>query len=137
MFEVAFSMAIFVDIVFWSTLATGSIDAFVIILHALNGILMMVELFMNSMVFAPGHVIFVWITLLGYMVEVWVWHAVGKVWAYPFLDFSNKLAAAYYPALFVAATATFYIGLLLTKLRDCKKQAKVYPNIHQEEPFIF
>jgi len=132
-------MAIFIDLVFWLTLTTaGKLDLFVVILHGLNGVLMVGELFLNSLVFVAGHVFFVWIVLLSYMIEVWIWAAVDHVWAYSVLDFShNNLAYAYYPALFVTATVTFYIGYFLVKLRDRKKHVHVYRNIQQEETFVF
>lgn len=136
MFEVAFTVAVFVDLVFWTTLYTGSLDAIVIVLHALNGMLMLGELCLNSLVFAPGHIIFVWIILLMYLIEVWVWHAVGNVWAYAFLDYSNNLAFVYYPALFVTATVTFFIGFLLVKLRDRNKRAKAI-TVQVDQHFSF
>jgi len=111
MFEVAFTVAVFVDFVFWTALYTGSLDLFVVALHALNGIFMIVELFLNSMVFIPGHVIFVWFLMLLYVIEVLVWRFVGNVWAYPFLDYGNKLAFVYYPTLFVTVTITFFFGV--------------------------
>jgi len=140
MFETAFSLAIFIDVIFWSVpLYSGTIDVFVVILHALNGALMIGELFFNSLKFVGSHVVFVWFLLGCYTIEIFVWHAVDGLWAYPYLDTAKPIAYAYYPVLFVAATVTFLIGYLLVKLRD-RKKGKTYSTLSsiQDAPqFVF
>lgn len=140
MFEIAFTMSVYVDLIFWLTLTTtGHLDTIVVILHGLNGLLMIGELVLNSMVFVPGHVIFIWLVLLSYLVEVWIWAAVDHVWAFSVLDFYHNgvLVFVYYPALFITATVTFFIGYFLVKIRDRKKHIQVYHNIQQDDTFVF
>lgn len=129
LFEVGFSLALFIDIIFWATFIHYNYepDSLVVVLHALNGILMMGELCLNSFKFIASHVVFVWLVLFVYAIEVVVWHSVDGRWAYLFLDPSNKIAFLYYPVLFIVATLTFFAGYLLTKVRDRKKTAKRFP----------
>lgn len=138
MFEVGFSIAVFIDIIFWTTIRLDSTpDLLVVILHALNGVLMIGELFFNSLVFVPSHVFFVWLALLAYGAEVFIWHKVGGEWAYPFLDPANKMAKAYYPVLVITVTVTFFIGFVLVKLRDRNKTRRFQLNVQDSGPFLF
>eukprot|EP00026_Physarum_polycephalum_P014055 Phypoly_transcript_14525.p1 GENE.Phypoly_transcript_14525~~Phypoly_transcript_14525.p1 ORF type:complete len:281 (+),score=29.16 Phypoly_transcript_14525:101-943(+) len=123
MFEVSFSFAIFIEVMFfWSALHSGSPDVFVFLLHAVNGVLMLGELLFNSLIFVASHIVFVWILLLLYTIEVFIWHAVDGRWPpYPYLESGDKMAFAFYPMLFVAASVTFMIGYFLVKLRDRRK----------------
>jgi hypothetical protein len=75
LFELVATNAIFLDIVFWSLLFTGSIDSYGIVAHAVNTLVVLLELALNRMTFIWTH--WLWNIAYGiiYLIFAWIFHA--------------------------------------------------------------
>jgi len=135
-FEICFTAAIYSDIVFWLNVYNGQLNWRYFIFHGVNGILVLGELFLSSMIFVPIHVLFIYLYLAVYLLFVISLYLIYNVWVYQFLNWSGAYAFIFYPAYILISTIVFFFGYILVKLRDRQKNTKVYRNI-QEEPFSF
>jgi len=120
LFQICFTSAVFLDIVFWSLIfhPPGRWNDFVF--HGANSIFIGVELAINSIIFVPSHVYFQFIYILIYAVLAFSYYGVTHVWLYGFLNWYDKLFPIYYVVALLLPTCIFFIGYLLTRLRDGK-----------------
>jgi len=128
LFETVLANAVFLDIVYWALLYRPCrVITFVdFSLHALNGILMVIDLFLNAMPFEIGHMPFA----LGYAM-VYVLMTIGLYedqnfdMPYGFLDPGNRGAAGTYFGLMVALAvcycAVWGLGAARTRARGASE----------------
>jgi len=122
MFELLFALAIMVSTLYWSLLfpkqTHGKLDWTNFHIHAANSFVMLVELLLSRMIFQSRHLLFL---LLGggvYFIFAICFQAVSGRYIYFFLDYTEPAAGYFYPLAVTAPILFFYLGMLLTRLRD-------------------
>jgi len=132
LFELCFTNALFLDIVFWGLLFPAKPDwsnPFSYFVHFTNLILVFVELLLNSLTFIPAHFLFELVFVLCYTVVVFSWYGVSHSWLYPFLDATKYTAIFVYPGLLIFSIICFSCGYGLVKLRDRRKGESQYLHV--------
>eukprot|EP00698_Gefionella_okellyi_P004207 TRINITY_DN1391_c0_g1_i1.p2 TRINITY_DN1391_c0_g1~~TRINITY_DN1391_c0_g1_i1.p2 ORF type:complete len:259 (+),score=29.37 TRINITY_DN1391_c0_g1_i1:143-919(+) len=119
LYELATPNAIVVTIVFWTVLAgPNSIVDINILVHMVNSPPMLLETLFNRIRHVPSHVLFHAMFSVAYMCWAWIGHAGTGRWVYPFLDWNNRYAAAWYIGLGAGLAIMFLLICVVSYLRD-------------------
>jgi len=124
LFQLSFTNALFLDLVFWLLLFNGDwSDPFNYLVHGFNFLFIVVELLLCSIPFTLSHVLFQILYQLAYGIIAFSWYGTSGQWVYPFLDVTSINALKFYPGMLVGSFSCFVAGLGLAKLRDKKGEA--------------
>jgi len=132
LFELCFTNALFLDVVFWGLLFPAQqnwSNPLTYFVHFVNLILIFVELLLNSITFIPAHYVFELTFVLCYTVVVFSWYGVSHSWLYPFLDVTKIFAIFAYPGLLIFSSLCFFSGYGLMKLRDRRRGESQYLHV--------
>lgn len=107
-------------VVYWALLYTPGQNTAIssYFAHASNSPIMVFEIFFNRLTRAPSHILFYLAQVLGYMFLTWIVHAGSGIWVYSFLDWTSRIAVAYYLGLFVFFVLIYYLVLGFETLRN-------------------
>eukprot|EP00892_Ulva_mutabilis_P003454 jgi/Ulvmu1/1480/UM011_0210.1 len=118
-----------VAIFYWAALYPGHIEADGVFKHAVNAVLLQIELWISSFPWTVPWVIFPTTYILVYAIYMWIWHTAEESWVYDALDYGKTSAPAMYFGVSILVLFAFLICWLGAWVRERQAKKKFLPAV--------
>eukprot|EP01116_Phalansterium_solitarium_P009251 TRINITY_DN2331_c0_g2_i1.p1 TRINITY_DN2331_c0_g2~~TRINITY_DN2331_c0_g2_i1.p1 ORF type:complete len:262 (-),score=4.44 TRINITY_DN2331_c0_g2_i1:191-976(-) len=131
--------AVIVVLVYWALLSAGADKSEVGLysnttLHGIGAAVTFIDMFLCRVPFHSWHAVYMISYILIYMIWAWIWFGASGEWVYFFLDWSSRVAAAYYFGLLIFFVIVYYVhfGLVVAREKLGRRFGRYYREITNE-----